>query len=291
MKMKVTYLKYYLSICVSCLLSMATMASPSPKELNVPFKLVKGLIVIEVEFENKLGNFIFDTGAEDLLVDLEYTSGEKVEFSSLNGTITTFKTEIRNVALGNIRKKKVDAYVTNLKAIETFLDMEIEGIMGCNFFIPNSVIIDFEKGKLRITEKEIIKENMWQFNQLEFKFSTGLPVVEVVVNHKTHLFYLDSGATSHFIDTGIVDEFPDLFTKTGEVVDIITASTQKHSVEKVSSSDLILGVSALKSGLFCPKDFSEFNRHTDENISGIISLTQLSTRYLAIDLKRNVIYY
>jgi hypothetical protein len=270
---------------------MATMASPSPKELNVPFKLVKGLIVIEVEFENKLGNFIFDTGAEDLLMDLEYTSGEKVEFSSLNGTITTFKTEIRNVALGNIRKKKVDAYVTNLRAIETFLDMDIEGIMGCNFFIPNSVIIDFEKGQLRVTEKKIVKDNMWQFNSIDFRFSTGLPVVEVTIDDHPYLFYLDSGATSHFIDFRIVSKHPDLFKNTGEIVDVITASTQSHSVEKVSSSDLILGNKNIEAGIFCPKDFSDFNRSTEDDIAGILSLTQLSSRYLAIDLKRNVIYY
>ncbi len=289
--MKVAYLKYHLILCISCLLSVATALGTPSKDINVPFKLVKGLIIVEVEFENRVGNFIFDTGAEELLMDLEYTSGEKVEFSSLNGTITTYKTEIRNVALGNIKKKKVDAFVTNLSAIESFLDMEIEGIMGCDFFIPNSVIIDFEKGKLRVTEEEIIADNMWQFNKTKFKFTSGLPIVEVSLDGQKYLFCLDSGASSHFIDTKLVNKNPHLFTNTGNQVDIVTASTRIQSVEKVSSQSLKLGNEKLQSTIFCPKDFEEFNRHTDKYISGIVSLTQLSTRYLAIDLKRNVIYY
>ena len=284
-------MKYHLILCVSCLLSTAIHATPAPNEINVPFKLVKGLIIVEAEFNSQTGNFIFDTGAEDLLLDLEYTSGEKVEFSSLNGTITTFRTEVENVTVGAMKKKKVDAYITNLTAIESFLGMEIDGILGCSFFIPNSVIIDFHKGQLRISEKEIVDDNMWQFDRVDFKFSSGITTVQVKINEVPYTFCLDSGATSHFVDDKVVSNHPQLFNPTGETVDIVTASTFTEPVNKVSASSFILGTKEHESAIFCPKDFTDFNRNTDKEISGIISLTKLSKRYLAIDLKNNRIYY
>ncbi len=259
--------------------------------ITIPFQLVKGLIILEAEVDHVYGKYIFDTGAEMIMLNSDHVKGKKAPIESLNGEVNTYETEIENFRIGNIQKKNVAAFITNLSAIESYVEMDIEGILGCNIFVPKSIYINYLTETIEVSESLIKEKQIVDLHQSPFRFESGLPIVEVSIGAAKYNFILDSGASSHFIDFHLLDIASDLFTASGIKVDIVTASTEIKTVEKVYLDHFLLGEAITRHQLFCPKDFSAFSKNMDIKVSGIISLSQMAKNQVAIDLDKNLIYF
>jgi predicted aspartyl protease len=284
-------IRYLFLIYLSCLNSSLYSITEISTDINIPFDLVKGLIVMEVEVDGVSGNYIFDTGADGVLLNSSDRRISSTHFSSLNGEVEAFETRIEDLRVGKFHKENIEAFFTDLKGIEDYIGITLNGILGCSFFIPNNVIIDFQKGILRISRRELKEDNMWQFNSLQFSFMAGVPVVEASINREKMLFILDSGATSHFIDNKLIERLSAYFSGTGEIVDIITTGNFSSSIEKVSLKELSLDKVKLSDEIFCPKNFDYLNDNLDKKVSGLLSLSALTKRFVTIDLKKNKIYF
>ena len=93
MKLKLVYI---FLLYLSTLSTGICVENPASKNINIPFSLVRGLILIEVEVNSEIGTFIFDTGSNVIFINKEHKGEKKYELSSLTGSIISYKTEIEN---------------------------------------------------------------------------------------------------------------------------------------------------------------------------------------------------
>ena len=101
-------------------ISIRTVASDS-SSCVIPFNRVGNLIVIKARVDTIEGNFILDTGAPNLVLNLTYfrdyplsTKHDEEQASIAGGGGATTKTTIRQLTFGSMTFEKLDADVTNL---------------------------------------------------------------------------------------------------------------------------------------------------------------------------------
>ncbi len=128
--------------------------SPS---LTIPFTRAGNLIVIKARVDSTEGNFILDTGAPGLVLNLTYfrdyetTTESSAEQTGITGSsATALKTIVQEFNIGTFNYDKIQADMANLGHIENSKNIRILGLIGLEFFKSCEMIIDFENGLIHL---------------------------------------------------------------------------------------------------------------------------------------------
>jgi hypothetical protein len=120
--------------------------------------------VLKAKADTIEGNFILDTGAPGLVLNLTYFrdypitalhDGEQTTISGSSSGIQ--KTTIKELSFGTMQYFRMEADVTNLGQIENAKGIKVLGLLGVELFKQCEMIIDFEKSLIylhRIIKKE-----------------------------------------------------------------------------------------------------------------------------------------
>ena len=258
-------------------------------EGGIPFDMVNGLIVVEAEVNGKSGNYILDSGANGILLNAKAERSE-VSFQAISEVIEGSETPISSIKVGGFERTKLWGFATDLSNIESYVNRSLDGILGCAVFTPNSLMFDFNTSELFISQDEISSDEVEELNDLKFRVVQDLPLVEVQIDGSLHTFILDSGASSHFVDKKILEKVnPSLLSFTGHESNIITAGKEVKVAREFLISDCRIGDEMHGIRGF-EKDFTEFSKSFGTKISGLLSLSQLSTNKVYFDLKSNRIF-
>jgi hypothetical protein len=140
---------------------IVTSDSPS---CVIPFSRVGNLIVIRAKADTTEGNFILDTGAPKLILNMTYfrnyssTSDAIEESGGITGsTSISSPTMVAGFSFGPIKYFQVEADRINLGHLENTRGIKILGLMGMQLFKRFEMIIDYEKSLIYlhlITKKE-----------------------------------------------------------------------------------------------------------------------------------------
>jgi len=256
--------------------------------VDIPFQVVNGLIIIEVEIDEKVGNYIFDTGAEELILNKKVESGNTL-FSSINGELTTQEVNINLLKIGNLTQSKVKAYSTDLGSIESYLDIPIQGVIGCSLFLPNRVKIDFASNMITLSSNSDLIDHGESY--VKFEMQDGVPVCPIEIDDKQYLFGFDTGATMHVLDQNIKRELQNVLQDTG-LDTYVTTGTGEKTINTIQSIHAFeLGDEEVEDAQFLLQDLSSFNADMEEPISGVLSLIALGLDEIVIDLHDNRIYF
>jgi hypothetical protein len=130
----------------------------------IPFNRVGNLIVVKAKADTIEGNFILDTGAPGLVLNLTYfrhypidrhhDAEQRTIAGSTNGVQ---QTTIKEFSLGALQYFRTEADLTNLGQIENAKGIKVLGLLGIELFKQCEMIIDFEKSVIylhRISRKE-----------------------------------------------------------------------------------------------------------------------------------------
>jgi Aspartyl protease len=258
----------------------------------IPFKVINNLIIIEIDFESKTGNFILDTGSDAVFLNSNHTSfAQKVTiFQTVNGIANSEETKIKYLKVGDITKENVSAFNTNLTNIENFLNLKIAGIIGAEFFNPHSIYLDFESNEIKFY-KNAPELACFEFvNQIDFSMSRGVPSTEILIGNTAYTFILDSGASIHLIDSTVVAMNADLFERVSSDV-IVESVGHSEIVKKYIIKSFSFDSAILKDHACLVKNFSDFNEKGKPQISGILSISKLSDKGIMIDFHRMKMYF
>ena len=260
---------------------------------SIPFKLVNNLIIIVADCDHSTGNFVFDTGSDAIFLNTpKKTETEAKTFNTLNGNVLTKLTKISCFKIGEITKKNIEAYKTNLSNIEDFLSIELAGIIGAELFNPHSIFIDFLQNKILFFKNP---PNLYDYNltnNIKFSMKLGVPTTEVIMLGEKYFFIIDSGATIHLISQDILTAIPDNFQKldTGISIETLENTSAKTKV-KYKINSFKIGENTFTDQNCLSNDFSFLNENQNKTISGVLSLTKLSKQGILIDFHRMKIYY
>ena len=213
-------------------LSIQTLASDSVSCI-IPFNRIGNLIVVKAKVDTVEGNFILDTGAPGLVLNLTYfrdypiTALHDGEQTSISGsTASIMKTSIAELQFGVLHYFRTEADLTNLGQIENAKGIKILGLLGVELFKQCEIIIDFEKTLIylhRIGKKEsstyqhqFLKDTfVYQTFPIDIKDNRILAATEM--EGKKLTLVIDCAAESNILDSRLPNKIFENVTITRRV--------------------------------------------------------------------------
>lgn len=187
------------------MLDWATKGTVTNKNYNseIPFRYVDGYIFVAINQNNKTYNFLFDTGAEAVVIDqaiineFKFTpfststiSGPVITNASVN-TIILSSFSVSNVEFKNIGAVAIDFGFAKKKFCE-----KVDGIIGSTLLKKAKWQIDYEKKVIRLSDNIsnlIAKKPAYKLNTILPAKGWGTESIELNINGYTSKFNFDTG--------------------------------------------------------------------------------------------------
>jgi len=201
---------------------------------EIPFEYGMGLIIIKVTIEGKEYDFLYDTGAPNVIsTELAQELNIKPYVTNKTSDSQGNKEELEYLLLPSVRIGCVDflntgAAVADLKRSSVIACLNIDGIIGANLMRKAIWQIDYENQVMRISNT---MDSLNVENGEHIKFDqkiTGTPVAEINVNGTiVKNVTIDSGSNGGF-----------------------SFSEATYRTAKDSASPVVLGIGTTTSGLY-----------------------------------------
>lgn len=173
--------------------------------LNIPLKRAGRLFLIEVKLDGQVGNFIFDTGASNLLLNRTYfrdykTSGTQKSFGITGNVNAVDQVLIDSLEFSDLKYTKIQADVANLNHLENRAGVRILGLLGFNMIKNFEIILDgnnnllqlfrIDRNGSRVNSKAILKTHCTQ----KIEFLNNILFLTGKISDRKLLFCFDTGA-------------------------------------------------------------------------------------------------
>jgi len=184
---------------------------------RIPFKLIDHLIVVEAEILKQKGNFIIDTGSENLILNqvhfsnfYEYQRKEEASSGILQTIDNPYEKRIKEFALSHFKLKNKTSDVINLSHIETSKKIKLLGIIGYSILKDYEVFIDLHLNQITLTKVDRFGNKLNDkvylekiTDSLDFTLKNHAIIVNGTVNYQAIRFALDSGAEFNQINKSV----------------------------------------------------------------------------------------
>lgn len=200
----------------------------------IPFSRAGNLIILRARADTMEGNFILDTGAPHLILNLTYfrhyksTQKHDEEQSSITGPgAAIVKTMITDFRIGRLRYSRTDADMVNLGHIENTRGVKILGLLGLELFKDCELIIDFDNSLIylhRLGRKFASKYKNPQLSDTSLYSVVPIEIMDNKIITRTELsgkklvFVIDSGAESNLLDSRLPNKIFEQVIVTGRVM-------------------------------------------------------------------------
>jgi len=255
------------------------------------FKLHDRLIIVEAELNGKIGNYIFDTGSPNLLIN------QKVENSSslIGGVAKNCEAEVIDVQefkWAGISSKSIQAVAFDMTNLEKTFGAKIDGLIGQGLFNQYEILIDFSNQYIRLfkpKKSKFHKKNKYQ-QKINFSFENHIPVIMVKIDGKKYRFGIDTGAEVNVLNKELKEELElSLFSNwdEGKVYGVDGIS------EKIESANLdlfLIKKSKVENQKFMFMDFTNLKDEFDMELDGILGYPFLSRNVISINYQKKKIY-
>lgn len=183
----------------------------------IPFSRAGNLIILSATVDTTKGNFILDTGAPGLVLNITYfrqyniithTDQEQAGLSGIGGSRQT--ASIRKLKLDNIIFEKIEADMISLGHLENSKRIKILGLLGVELFKRFEMIIDYENNLLYLhhipkkqtkTYKSEFTNDPSSFETLPFDLVENKIITKMEIGGRKLRFIVDCGAESNLLDS------------------------------------------------------------------------------------------
>jgi predicted aspartyl protease len=171
------------------------VAHASERELDVPFRLLKGYAILVQGSIGKMGplNFVIDTGTLPSVVDGRVARklnlrGENEYLQAFTRNVNSERVVLPELRLGPIRREALEVLVSDLKLLERGLGVRVDALIGFDVFDGRNFSLDFASSRLKFGRIER--------GDGEVPFEPDLPgvVVRVVTWGAPLRLLMDTGA-------------------------------------------------------------------------------------------------
>jgi len=190
---------------------------------TIPFSRVGNLILIKAKADTTEGNFILDTGAPNLVLNLTYfrnytASNKEGDPGGITGAAPTLQTTVDKFSLGPLTWLKGEADLVNLGHIENNKGIKILGLLGTQLFKQFEMIIDYEKSliylhlisrKERVSYKSEMLKDTSLYTTVPIEILENKVLMYAYMNCKKLRFIIDTGAESNVLDSRLPNKIFD----------------------------------------------------------------------------------
>jgi hypothetical protein len=202
--------------------------------MAIPFSMAGNLIIVKAVADTMEGNFILDTGAPYLVLNLTYFRDysqrviDQAEQTSMTGSSPTVaKTRVRTFTFGPLVFSPLDADLANLGHIENSKGVKILGLLGMELFRQCEMIIDYEKNLIylhKISRKEaatytheMLKDTS-AYRTFPIEITDNRIMVNTVMAGKKLKFIIDCAAERNVLSSKLPEKVFDHVVITGRVM-------------------------------------------------------------------------
>lgn len=183
----------------------------------IPFSRAGNLILLRAMADTTSGNFILDTGAPGLVLNLTYfrdytaeTDPNEEQSGITAGASAVTRTQVGTLSFGCIKNTAVTANLLSLGHIENIKGVKILGLIGASLFRDFEMIIDYENNLLYL--HRFGKKDKYTYLSPQLKDTTGFTTVPIemwnnkivtktTLNGRKIRLIIDSGAESNLLDS------------------------------------------------------------------------------------------
>ena len=188
----------------------------------IPFSRAGNLIVIRAKADTAEGNYILDTGAPGLVLNMTYfrhyppiADNETESGGITGGTGSNDRAGVKNFSFGPVRYFEVTADRVNLGHIENSKGIKIHGLLGMQLFKRFEMIIDYEKSVIYLhligkKEASSYKSEMLRDPATYDEYSITILENKLItygeIAGKKLTFLIDTGAETNVLDSRLPDK-------------------------------------------------------------------------------------
>jgi Aspartyl protease len=269
-----------------------------PNLIRIPFRLVGGLIVVRGQADTLQGNFIFDTGASELLLNQRlFSSGGATTAVSagVTGSVTVKgQKRLDSLIVDNLEGRNIRADLIDLGHIERVKNMPIVGILGYKVFKDFEVLFDYKSRLILLVRlnkegQPFQKIPEWEYMPthtfpLEVKGHVAMLTLNFGKKKKT--FGLDSGAEQNLLSKIIGKNFLETNFSIGKRVKLRGTGNESAEVLTGTLNNAQLDTLKIDPMATILGDMSSINTIYGTQLTGILGYEFLVQRPVSINYKR-----
>jgi predicted aspartyl protease len=189
---------------------------------SIPFSRAGNLILIRAKADSTEGNFILDTGAPGLVLNITYfrdypvTTDATAEQSGITGAVASVKrTQVNQLSFACVSASVITADLVNLGHIENAKGVKIFGLIGLSLLKRFEMIIDYENSMIHLhrasrkknepSANPLLKDTD-AYHTIPFELWNDKLVVRTMMAGKKLRLVIDTGAESNVLDSRLPDK-------------------------------------------------------------------------------------
>jgi predicted aspartyl protease len=273
----------------------------------IPFSRAGNLIIIRAKADTMEGNFVLDTGAPGLILNLtyfrHYPSSHQPEAYETQGGVTgrtagDAATTVSTLSMGPFEYSKVSAHRIQLGHIENAKGIKILGLLGVQLFARFNMIIDYASNQIhlyRVSRREMktYRTNALAdsaYTTLSFILKDGKMLTTGRIGNKKLSFVIDTGAESNVLDSRLPDEVLDSVVVSRRVSITGAGSRQMEALHgKLYSLQLESGT--VNDLPVVVMNLEAMSKAYDRQIDGMLGYDFLSQQRVGINFVQRKMYF
>lgn len=195
-------------------IELTALFSEDADFLEIPIRLSGNLILLEARVNGKKGQFIFDSGAPDLIINDKYFQDSRIiqqsKAQGVGGRIAEVNFRaINHFAWKGSESKKFSVQCIDLSHLEKVRREKIMGLIGFQLFKKYEILLDYFSSRLILYKLNKFGQRLYQKTSSEqvlasypLKMIGHLATLEArIAQHKLR-FGIDTGAETNILDIG-----------------------------------------------------------------------------------------
>lgn len=289
-------------VSLICNLAFPEAVQTDQYTIRIPFRMAGYLPVVNAKIDSTEGTFIFDTGAERLLLNKRYFQPDgslpgHVQKGVTGGDEDILIKKVDTLVWENLYLHGLRANVLDLSHIETKRNLRLVGIIGYDVFKDYEVMVDYFSQLLTLTKLDENGNRLDKkafpdqpFDSLDFQLGRHGIVVKGIVAGETLNLNIDTGAEINLLDRNVPKKVLKHF-KVLKRVTLLGAGQQEVEVLAGTLINLKCGqqpTGIMKTLLTNTDDLSDiFGMHID----GVLGYEFLRPRRTLINYTRRKLYF
>lgn len=275
-------------------------------DMVIPFNRAGNLILIKARIDSLEGNFVLDTGAPRLVLNMTYfrdwpsiQDAHEENAGGITGTAGIANpTLIPRMNLGGITFSKVQADRINLGHIENSRGVRILGLLGMELFRRFEMIIDYENNLLYLhlisrkeaaTYKSPMLADASTYHEFKINLTENKLLTYATIGGKKLTFVIDTGAESNVLDSRLPDRIFDYVNITRRVVLTGSGSSRIEALYG-DMKNLKMGELELSTLPVLVTNLEKLCFSYDRCIDGMLGFDFLSMHKVGFNFVRNKMY-
>lgn len=272
---------------------------------TIPFTKAGNLILVQAKVGKEEGNFILDTGAPYLILNVTYFRNARLlpmaegTQGGITGSVTRVeRTLVDSFRMSAMKYEKIEADLVNLGHLENKKGVRILGLLGTQLFRQCEMIIDYEKNLIylhRIGRKESSSyksphlRDTSTYRTVPITIKEDMILVYGEMGGKKLTFLLDSGAELSVLDSRLPNKIFENVLVTGRVM-LSGAGTSQVEALQGNMKNLSIGNQSMETLPVLITNLEKMCFSYDECLDGMLGFDGLSLRKIGFNFVKREMY-